>query len=278
MEGGLLAWKRQTVTQNGPPCDYSCLRLGLPAPPKGKKWHKNEETKEWSLVDDDEIDTKKDTSKNSNNGAEKEHTTNYLRNEFQMRLAKMKDKDLKKYEYFEHLVLPKDTFQGICITYKISATLLRQVNMFSGTNLKLAPTKLIIPVQKTLINAGKIRLQDKTSVEYKIHSLHEVFPDMTKSEAKYYLDLAEQDIEKAMKEAHSDIQWEKEHGLPKKGDISSTLSQVSEPDITVTKREHDSIPITTLNVHEGVPLKLEKNSWLKNKNQKNDIEMIPLIK
>ena len=184
MEGGLLAWKRQTVTQNGPPCDYSTLRYGLPAPPKGKKWRKNEETREWSLVNDDEMESKKDPNKNSNDGSEKEHTSNYLRKEFQMRLAQVKDKDHKHYEYFEHLVLPKDTFQGICITYKISATLLRQVNMFSGTNLKLAPTKLIIPVKKALLNAGKIRLQDKTSIEYKIHSLHEVFPDMSKAEAK----------------------------------------------------------------------------------------------
>ena len=76
--------------------------------------------------------------------------------------------------------------------------------------------------------------------------------------------MAGQDIEKAMKEAHSDIQWEKQNGKLKKRIMSSTLPQVHESDITVTKSNLDEMPVTTLNVHEGVPLQIEeKNSWFK---------------
>lgn len=44
-----------------------------------------------------------------------------------------------------HWVEPDDSLRWICLKYKISANDLRLANNFSGSNLKLAPKKLIIP-------------------------------------------------------------------------------------------------------------------------------------
>ena len=45
-----------------------------------------------------------------------------------------------------HTIQPAtDTFQGICIKYRITATELRRANNMLGTNLQLSPKRLLIP-------------------------------------------------------------------------------------------------------------------------------------
>ena len=44
-----------------------------------------------------------------------------------------------------HIVKPSDTFQFICLKYRVSADALRGANNFSGSTLKNAPRKLVIP-------------------------------------------------------------------------------------------------------------------------------------
>ena len=95
-------------------------------------------------------------------------------------------------ELIEHIVLPSDTIQGICIQYKISATKLRQVNIFSGSSLKLAPKRLLIPVpiSKLKLNSSfhssdsssSIRMQDRTTKVYKVHKLICECPTLTTRE------------------------------------------------------------------------------------------------
>lgn len=90
-------------------------------------------------------------------------------------------------DYVEHVVLPCDTFQGICLAYKISATRLRQVNHFSGSNLSTAPKKLIIPLTKKALRSGFIRVQEKDSTEYKIHAFLAEIPSLKEKEARAYV-------------------------------------------------------------------------------------------
>lgn len=54
-------------------------------------------------------------------------------------------RDCPHVSYYQHIVLPSDTVQGICIRYKISWRRLGQINGFSGKNLGLAPKILWIP-------------------------------------------------------------------------------------------------------------------------------------
>lgn len=88
-------------------------------------------------------------------------------------------------DYVEHVVLPTDTLQGICLAYKIgSSTRLRQANHFSGNSLLLAPKKLVIPLSKKALRSGFIRVQDTDAKEYKLHAMLAEFPDLSMTEAK----------------------------------------------------------------------------------------------
>ena len=88
-------------------------------------------------------------------------------------------------DYLEHIILPSDTLQGICLAYKTSGTRLRQANHFSGSNLSGAPKKLIIPISKKAIRSGYIHVQNKETKEYKIYAVMAELPaDVKESEAR----------------------------------------------------------------------------------------------
>lgn len=129
-------------------------------------------------------------------------------------------------DYVEHVVLPSDTLQGLCLAYKISATRLRQVNHFSGTSLLLAPKKLIIPLTKKNLRTGFIRVQDKDSRDYKLHALLAELPSLKEAEATAYLELSDWDLEEALRSARDDGEWEREvqdDRDGRSGDICITL-------------------------------------------------------
>ena len=87
-------------------------------------------------------------------------------------------------DYVEHVVMRTDTLQGICLSYKISATRLRQANQFSGNTLLLAPKKLIVPMSKNGLKNGAIRMQVRTTKEFKLQALMAEFTDLGSNDAK----------------------------------------------------------------------------------------------
>lgn len=227
VEGGLLSWKRQKVKKRGPTADYSCLKLPLPLPPKGTKWQLNTETKEWTVVAIDGVTCS--NSKKVNNPREMmsnhdNNNDNHNSNNNDNRNSKDNDNNnneddnnndsssvtgqVLNLDYCEHVVLETDTFLGICLAYKISATKLRQANMFSGSNLRLAPAKLIVPLHRTKVEAGLIRMQDKNSLEYKTALFLAELPTLRQSEAKFYLDMNDLKLEDAIRHAKEDLAWE----------------------------------------------------------------------
>lgn len=107
-------------------------------------------------------------------------------------------------EYMDHVVLPTDTLQGLCLAYKTSATRLRMVNGFSGNSLQMAPKKLRIPINS---KSGLIRIQDTSSKEYKLYALCAEMPTMELVEAKAYLDLSNWDLDEAIRSAKEDDGW-----------------------------------------------------------------------
>jgi len=110
-------------------------------------------------------------------------------------------------DYVEHIVLPTDTIQGMCIAYKVSASQLRRANHFSGT-LHSAPKKLLIPLSKQALRTGFIRVQDTDTKEYKLHYFQAEFPDVSAVEAKVYLELADWELKEAVKARKEDQEWE----------------------------------------------------------------------
>ena len=119
-DGGINPWKVQKITENGPAGDYSNLREPL-IPPKGKTWNKDDATNEWHLVD--------------KNTQQKQHddvaTAVVVESDEPLTCSPFLKKDaVKGIHYLEHEIQPTDTFQGICLAYKITATKLRQVKYF----------------------------------------------------------------------------------------------------------------------------------------------------
>jgi hypothetical protein len=122
----------------------------------------------------------------------------------------------------EHICLPTDTIQGICIAYKVSASQLRRANHFSGT-LHSAPKKLLIPLSKQALRTGFIRVQATDTKEYKLHYFQAEFPDITATEAKGYLELADWELEDALKSAKEDREWESGDDVDYGGDQIKSL-------------------------------------------------------
>jgi LysM repeat protein len=87
-------------------------------------------------------------------------------------------------DYVEHVILPTDTMQGICIAYKVSSSSLRRANNFTGHSLHAAPKKLLIPLSKQALRTGFIRVQDTDTKEYKLHYFQADHPDLSLTEAK----------------------------------------------------------------------------------------------
>mmetsp|Transcript_17301 Transcript_17301/g.37773 ORF Transcript_17301/g.37773 Transcript_17301/m.37773 type:complete len:451 (+) Transcript_17301:159-1511(+) len=113
-------------------------------------------------------------------------------------------------DYVEHVILPTDTLQGICLAYKISVTKLRQANHFSGNSLLLAPKKLVIPLSKKALRAGYLRVQDTDAKEYKLYNFLAEFTNFQVAEAKAYLELADWNLKDAKQSAQEDLEWERE--------------------------------------------------------------------
>jgi LysM repeat protein len=108
--------------------------------------------------------------------------------------------------YLEHVVLPTDTLQGLCLAYKVSATQLRMVNKFSGNSLQMAPKKIKIPMNG-VTKGMMIKTQDKTSKEFKLYAFVAEIPTMELIEAKAYLDLSNWDLDEGLRSAREDVDY-----------------------------------------------------------------------
>mmetsp|Transcript_18319 Transcript_18319/g.52434 ORF Transcript_18319/g.52434 Transcript_18319/m.52434 type:complete len:358 (-) Transcript_18319:300-1373(-) len=148
-------------------------------------------------------------------------------------------------DYVEHVVMPTDTLQGICLSYKTSATRLRQANQFSGNTLLLAPKKLIVPLSKNGLKNGAIRLQDRTTKEFKSQALMAEFTDLGSDDAKKYLATSQWDLDGALRAVSEDGEWEKASVRQRNREGSSHLS--------TPERKAGDIHIT-LKVHKGSPI------------------------
>uniref|UniRef100_A0A7S3L5H9 LysM domain-containing protein n=1 Tax=Amphora coffeiformis TaxID=265554 RepID=A0A7S3L5H9_9STRA len=108
-------------------------------------------------------------------------------------------------QYQPHVVLPDDTWQGICLRYKITPLQLRRANGgFSGTQLTLAPPVLKIPVTQPKNNNNTsssstmtTRQQDTSSPAYKLQVLRHHFPTLNVEQAQAFLEVHDGDLQAA---------------------------------------------------------------------------------
>ena len=196
-EGGQFPWRRQKIDESrGPAAYFGNLHKSLPDPPSHMQWVRDEKTKDWRLEEKEivvveafPVSTSKSSDSNITGSVNADSATEPT--------------------YVEHLVSGADTFQGICIRYKITPTELRQANGgFSGTNLLLAPNPLRIPRNK---EGGKVvvatRVDDteiQSTPQYMIEKLLKTCPDLSRSEARCYLELNDWNLKEALCNASDD--------------------------------------------------------------------------
>lgn len=103
----------------------------------------------------------------------------------------------------EHVVLPDDTLQGLCLRYGVSAVALRQLNNFSGNAFRSRKV-LRVPLEK----GATIRPQ-----EFSHTVLLQKFKNATSEpdmEAKFYLEENGWDLSRALADWSGDEKWIRE--------------------------------------------------------------------
>lgn len=157
-------------------------------------------------------------------------------------------------DYLVHTILPTDTLPGLCLRYRTKATILRQLNKFSGSNLHLAPSKLIIPLGpdgQNLLDAGTMRAQDQTTPEYKLQAFLTEFPHLTQSERRAYLEMSDWDLDEAMTSAREDESWERSEEAKRRERETSSLTLTTSTARTLILNVHVGIPVTNMEVADS---------------------------
>lgn len=228
-EGGLLQWKCQRHDQHrGPSCDYGDLKNPLPDPPKGSAWAYNPKTKEWCITQIQLLAvTGDDICKSDGQTIQEPATVSpECADSGNVDGGSMVDGTVRKDDdgYTSHRLRSTDTFQGLCLKYKVAPTTLRQLNRFSGSNLSQAPPTLIVPTgtSSPSKSAGPyVTDVDPNPEEQNIHRfLHALKffllgrgqtgnkKTLGRREAIAYLDMNDGNLEDAIQDAKDDIGWE----------------------------------------------------------------------
>ena len=186
-----MFWNTPQKVSIPPTCDYSNLASSLPDPPKNQRWEHNETTKEWKLVPSIVDDGTEAKVQAADEGVPVTSSSSCI----------------------YHKVLPTDTFQGICLRYKVTATDLRRANKMMGTNLKLAPSNLLIPIKGGVSKLDQKQTKELTT-EQKIAAIlsatstrEEGTKKLGYSEARAYLELNDGDLNGAITNAKEDLGW-----------------------------------------------------------------------
>ena len=115
----------------------------------------------------------------------------------------------------EHVVLPSDTLQGLCLRYKTTARKLKQAN----PSLDLGNSSLRGVAVLRIPGSGPAQ---PVTEEVQMASLRAAVPSLSASEARFYLSV-EATVEGAVARARADAAWER-------GNDWSTARSQPEPD------------------------------------------------
>lgn len=194
-EGGLLPWKKgkNPIDDHVKYVDYDELSRPLPEPPKGYKWVKENDGFLLFDINTGVLMTHLPAANESQNEI-KETSPSFAVDE---KIAESVP------SYIEHVVMPEDTLQGICLRYKIKAHVLKRHNNFSGDSFRMVSV-LKIPMAeiRDSVIVPQARTQDVVL---------QVFRNTTGLgvvEAKLYLDDNDWDPARAHEAWEADNIWE----------------------------------------------------------------------
>jgi len=160
-DGKPLPWQLRRIVHDSP--DLDAYAYPLPHPPAGLYWQR-EEDRSWVLKKYEILRTESITTVT-----------------FPARSV------------IEHVIMPSDTFQGICLRYRVSAVDLRRFNNFSGTAFR-SKQVLRIPVEP----GSPIQVQEDNDESI----IQQRFMNATgesSTEANFYLSEFSWDLEDALR-------------------------------------------------------------------------------
>lgn len=164
----MLPWKTQKIEDKPPEIDYFCK--SLPPLPSGHFWE-CQENGEWVLF---RMPVNETSGLNS--------------------------MEFTKPSIFEHVVMPTDTLQGICLRYRVTAVNLRRMNMFSGNNIQFKKA-LLIPVE----GGSYVQFQQNTE-EVVLQKFRNATHEGV-AESRLYLDEHNWDLDVALSAWKKDENW-----------------------------------------------------------------------
>ena len=230
-EGGMLAWKRQKLHLR-PTADYDEIKKPIQLP-QDKAWVKDQKG-DWSVVDLVDkgvavaIPVASQDMPNVNPSPDEKamiSSDGVLNADIitEEEVDHQKDSKVEKKipKAVKHIVQPTDTLQGLCLRYKISPVELRQFNRFSGNNLMLAPSTLIIPAEyyrdkNTPVPMPQVLTKDQLRSQL-IHKFLAQFADKReldgslifgRQEAVAYLEMNDWNLADSVDDARADFGWE----------------------------------------------------------------------
>jgi len=190
-------------------------------------------------VDDETVATEV-TSTINNDDEEEEDVSDLYFNEKDIQTEELDDngppEPVLGVDYIVHTVVPSDTFQGLCLRYKIKAMELRRVNRFSGSNLALAPAHLVVPLSSNR-SVSSIKLQDTDSKEYKLQMVLAEYPHLQFTERKAYLEMNDWDVDLTLQDIANDSAWEQQEKVAKK---KTTIGKTTKVDVSKKVPSHQS--------------------------------------
>jgi len=274
-EGGIYPWKVQRIElprsggRAGVVTSYANLKEPLPSPPKGQTWVQDVQTREWKVVpvavEQDDSSPPAVVARPADANYDGDDATAVVAAPVSVEAIPVIVEATDSSGGLEggvryHDVLPTDTFQGICLRYKVTPTELRRANKMiamaaSSTSLKLAPKKLIIPANdrnKELFLGGgsssnttkcPTREEKIATLIYKVSRITQ--NKLTYSEAVAYLELAEGDVTLAIENVYTDFGWTNgqssmEEILLREEQITALIANVSRRKITVVNNNNNS--------------------------------------
>jgi hypothetical protein len=194
-EGGTLPWKIQKLNL-APSLSYDSIHKPLKAP-RGKRWNYDSTEKEWSLVSTSDESVVVDAIVIREDDNDKTSNTNTS--------MTLDDTSSSSSPFIDHKIESSDTFQGICLKYKITPLELRRANGgFSGQNLQLVPNPLKIPRSNYNILTTSAEATPINTEKDAVSILRRKCHGMSASEAKAYLMLSDWNLTEAIENAKED--------------------------------------------------------------------------
>lgn len=192
MTGGVtLPWRMQKLKVGAPSLSYDNINKALKCP-KGKRWNYDALNKEWSMVDAEKPPTPSPPTVLASVVTDDKNGLGNTNNDGPAPCA-----------FMAHRIETSDTFQGICLRYKITPLELRRANGgFTGDNLHLCPNPLKIPRPEptaTVVEGAQGLSQNEL-----VGILLRRCSGMSRSEAKAYLMLSDWDLNEALTDAKED--------------------------------------------------------------------------